>query len=350
MSRPSQPWFRKQSDSWVSKINGKLCTLAKGKKNKRAALREFRKLIDSGGPVQRSADSDLTIGHLVNLMADDVKGRVGKDRYRFLKLYLPKFLDFIGRQKLASSISPNDVQRFLDKHPDWSRSTRSAIVGALKRVFNWAIDERLLTESPIKTVKRPAYAQRDSCIDAATAAKLIEYFSSRRIGPLVAFLHETGCRPSEAQRLQVEQIDLAARVCRLPGKTTDATGQLRAVYLTPRLAAILAPLTAQYNTGHVFRNRVGNPWNPQSVAQQFAQARKVLGLPDGVTAESFRHAFASDGAFKLSPIVLAKLMGHTSTKMLNRHYVHADKRADQMHAALDSLRGNRIDTVESTAD
>jgi integrase len=339
MARPSKPWFREQSDSWVSKINGKLCTLAKGKKNRREAEKAFYRLLD-GRVDARPVDHDVTIGHLVNLMADDVKGLIGKDRLRFLRLYLPKFLDFVGRTKPASSVSPNDVTRFLAQHPNWSRSTRSAIIGAIKRVFNWGIDEGLLTENPIRKVKRPAYAQRDSCVDAETAGKLIGYFAATPIGVLVEFLHETGCRPSESYRLQVEHINLAQGTCKLPGKTTKATGEDRIIHLTPRAIEILKPLIARYKTGHIFRSTSGSPFTPQRLYYWFSKARDDLGLPSAVTAEAFRHAFATDGASRVQTLVLAALMGHRDTKMLSRYYIHADKRAAEMRAAVESIRGN----------
>jgi hypothetical protein len=45
------------------------------------------------------------------------------------------------------------------------------------------------------------------------------------------------------------------------------------------------------------------------------------------------NGFATDVAFKMQPAVLAGLMGHSSTKMLERCYLHANQRSAEIPAA-----------------
>jgi integrase len=80
-------------------------------------------------------------------------------------------------------------------------------------------------------------------------------------------------------------------------------------------------LAELHPTGPLLRNRSGNPWTRHTLAHRFARLRRQLGLGKEATAKAFRHGFGTDGLEKGIPIAtMAELMGHRSTKMLERHY------------------------------
>jgi integrase len=57
--------------------------------------------------------------------------------------------------------------------------------------------------------------------------------------------------------------------------------------------------------------------------------RAKTGQGAALTAESFRHLFASDGLAKGQPIAtVAELMGHSSTAMISRYYGRLRDRED----------------------
>lgn len=56
MPRPNSPWFRKQTGWWYVKIAGKQYKLAKGKGNKKQAVKRFHQLMASFADVPESSN------------------------------------------------------------------------------------------------------------------------------------------------------------------------------------------------------------------------------------------------------------------------------------------------------
>ena len=73
----------------------------------------------------------------------------------------------------------------------------------------------------------------------------------------------------------------------------------------------------------VFASRAGGPLSHRNVTRRgFEPAAKLAGI-EGVSFHSLRHAFASRMIFKeISPTVLARLMGHESSVVTERRYIH----------------------------
>lgn len=65
MPRPSSPWYRADRDAWVCTIDGSRVTLAKGKKNRAAAFREFQRRQAARGIPGFDAET-ITVGELVD--------------------------------------------------------------------------------------------------------------------------------------------------------------------------------------------------------------------------------------------------------------------------------------------
>ena len=135
-----------------------------------------------------------------------------------------------------------------------------------------------------------------------------------------ATLWETGARPSEVARIEASMIDAETGVIVMQSKTSGRTKKPRVIVMTQRMRELLLPLAERYPEGPILRNTRGNPWTRNAMACRFAPLRERLGMGKEATAESFRHVFATDAAVKGVPIATtAALMGHASTKMLERH-------------------------------
>ena len=107
----------------------------------------------------------------------------------------------------------------------------------------------------------------------------------------------------------------------MDGKTTEATGEKRCVYLTPALSALCRTLAEENPTGPLFRNTRGEPWTRNAIRIRFRRLRKKLGLPAGVVAYAFRHTYITEALEKGVPIAsLAELAGHANTVMISKVY------------------------------
>ena len=86
---------------------------------------------------------------------------------------------------------------------------------------------------------------------------------------------------------------------------------------------------AGHTEGRLFLNRYREPWTPDTVRLRFARLRKKLGLSEGVIPYGTRHRFASDAINigKMDSLIVARLMGHTDARMLQKTYFREDTAA-----------------------
>ena len=132
----------------------------------------------------------------------------------------------------------------------------------------------------------------------------------------------------------------------MPGKTTRRTGQPRVVYLTPAVVELCKQL-ARHNRdgGPLFRNRAGEPWGRQGIDYRFQQVAKELKLP-GLASYTLRHSFCTHALLRgVDVATVATLMGHTSTRIVMKHYNHLRDQIEHMKAEAQKAAGGAIDLL-----
>jgi integrase len=154
-------------------------------------------------------------------------------------------------------------------------------------------------------------------------------------GPLLRMACFTGLRLGELLGLRWENVDLQEGVLHVqqqytrlgeygPPKTKAA---LRRLPLSDEMKSYLAALKLRSlhskDADPVFACRTGGPLGHRNVTRRgFEAAAKRAGI-EGVTFHSMRHAFASRMIHRgISSVVLAALMGHESSAITERRYIH----------------------------
>ena len=79
----------------------------------------------------------------------------------------------------------------------------------------------------------------------------------------------------------------------------------------------------------MFLNLYGKPWQTDTIRCRFRNLREKLGLSKGVVPYGTRHRFASDAINrqKMDSLVVARLMGHSDARMLQKTYFREDTEA-----------------------
>lgn len=258
----------------------------------------------------------------------------------------------LGRRHLGS-ITHDDLAAFLRRLDDGTRRANSLrrILTGLRALFRDAVRERWIAHDPTVDLERTVglVGERDGLVEPYTeeeAAELLEQTESDPIlGPWLRILRWTGCRPSDARYVLVEDrrrteggvvIGLPwtkngpnARRERDPAKLVR-----RAVWEHPELTAYLdrCPLVAGQPIVHdPLRGRCAldhGRYVPIHVLH--GRRLRLSGQPHTVYPYRFRHLFATEWLRKGGDVYpLAKVMG-TSVKMIEKHYGHilpADTRA-----------------------
>ncbi len=95
---------------------------------------------------------------------------------------------------------------------------------------------------------------------------------------------------------------------------------------------------------YVFLNSKGRPWKRGVLTQKLQRLRKVLGLDRSCKLHSVRHFFITEAIRRgVGLKVLATLVGHSTTAMIERVYAHIDTDLDYLHQAV--LQAGTVSTA-----
>lgn len=337
MPRPNKPRYRANRDAWVSQINGTLVTLAKGKRNRGAAVKELARLLaerDSGRP------ASMTVAELFDRLLKWTREHRSPLTLEWYTRHLRGFAEHIGRETSCTAIRPFHVARWLESR-EIGQATRHGAITAVKRAFRWGHRQGYLDSNPLEGLDRPKMPRREAILTPAQERTALEA-APPPLRDYLTVIHETGCRPSEVARMEAAHIN--GDVATMRSKTTEATGRVRTIYLTPTATTIVSRLTAIHPAGPIFRNSRGRPWTRHALALAMGRLRRRLGLGKECTAESFRHGWVTEAKLHLPNSVVAELAGHSSTSMVDKFYGHISERKAELAKAVAKVRGSRTDT------
>lgn len=211
----------------------------------------------------------------------------------------------------------------------------------ISALFNWLIEEEIITESPMRRIPKPKVPRdqiqplSEAQIQALLEAARRSYFGIRNQA-LVLFFLDTGVRASEGAGLPIQHLDLTNRTARIVGKGN----KLRTVCFGKRTARALyryLPDGVIDSTRAVFVAESGNtvhePLTRSGVYQIVAELGKAAGIK-GVrcSPHTLRHTFAlsylrSGGSL----LALKLLLGHENLQMTNRYVALAEADLQNQH-------------------
>jgi len=355
--RDQSPWFRSDRNAWFVELRGKQVPLGKHegpppKKGKKGwcpppeiTAAFYRLMANQGGKIPEP--DALQVASVCDLFLRYSEKHNEPQTFSWYKKYLQSFCDLFGSLS-ALDVKPFHVSAWLDAHPKWVTSRRCAVI-CVKRAYNWAESEGLLTGNPMKKVKKPSPVRRERVVTPEEWAELVGAVRDQEFKDFLFALRETGCRPGEVRKVTAADVDLGAGVWVLQHhKTRKKTGQPRIVYLTPGMIELCRKLVAKWPEGPIFRGpRRGKPYTKNGVRCRFRRLRKKLPHLKGVISYTVRHSFATDAlANGLSPAVVAELMGHKDIKMLQQHYGHLHEKRKHMAEAARKAAGYGADHQE----
>jgi integrase len=338
VGRPSKAHYRADRDCWVARIDGAKVILARGRGGKADANRELRRLLAERDKGKGARASTATFYGLCDAFLSAARRDLKPLTFDFYLRHVGGFAAHMGRTIAASEVCPHHVAAWLAAH-SWGPTTRAGAITSIKRLFNWAVKQGHLSESPVVHLEKPTPKARESILSAEQFRAILESVPDREFRDLLTAWHEMGARPSEVARIEAGMIDFDQRTVTMEGKTTGRTGRNRIILLTERAAELFRELATQYPEGPLLRNRRGNPWTRNATACRFARLRKKLGMGREATAESFRHGWATDALERgETTATVAALMGHRSTKMVESIYSKLHQRIDYLREAADRVR------------
>jgi integrase len=138
---------------------------------------------------------------------------------------------------------------------------------------------------------------------------------------LVQAALETGARYGELAALTVADFNPDAGTV---GIRVSKTGKPRHVVLTDEGAAFLKQICAgRAGSDPMFTKSNGTAWKKSHQSRPMADACKRAGIKPRIGFHGLRHSWASLAVMNGVPLlVIAKNLGHTDTRMVEKHYGH----------------------------
>ncbi len=339
MPRRARPWFRKERARWFVQIQGKQHPLPVTDPTDAAGAAEaYRKLVDDlAAVVAGKVDTFRTLfGHTSDtltvssavvafLAAAEKKVALGKLDARACGNYRTHLAHVVGAfgGRPIGEVSAEEFELWADR-PAWSSSYQNGILGTVISVLKFA---KVVLDPPIRKPPKesagPDSVLSDEQFETVLAA-MKRYKNSR--GDLVELLRvirETGARPGEIARLTVETIDWGnSQVRHQKHKTKRKTGRYRLIVFPEAAMKILEVQRVRYGSGVLFRTRAGQAYAPNVIVKRMITASERAGI-HATAYGAGRHSFGTKALINGIPEpVVAALLGHTSTAMVNKHYGH----------------------------
>lgn len=326
----SRPWYRSAKDAWYVTIGTKAISLGvKGKDSLRQAVAACLEVLK-----RQAEPKHITVNELVDEYLASARRRVKANSLVSAQCNLRHLQLSVGDRK-ASEVSE---AMLLDCVPDYSQSTRSGIIGAIKSLFKWAVEQGIITSNPARALVRPSVESRgaqalltrdeiQTLLDACPA-----YFR-----PFFRLLHLTGARPSEIASITSENYDPRHGVVRLSQHKTASKGKVRVIVLCDEANAILQEQLAEHKEGHLLLSSKGEPFTRDAVSALFYKMKRKTGVK--VSSYCLRHCFATEALEQGMPdTFVSALLGHSSTAMLHKHYSHLTSRVQVLKDAVNRLK------------
>jgi integrase len=304
-----------------------------------------------------------TVRGLLEEFFNSIEGTVSQERFDRLVRYSQLFIDDHG-SKLITEITPAVLAKWLDdpkpgrRHKGlkddeepkpiyWGSSSKRHATALLKRAWSWARNQGHIQVNAIAQFALPECDYREEVIDPSIHNKLVEHcMSNPEARPFALYLIASRCgvRPQQIREVTAANVSPCRTMWIFKRhKTAKKTGKPLVVYLSPCLQSLTRILVATHPTGPLFRNVYGKPWKSDTVSQRMERLRKRLDLPPGTVAYLYRHTLATDALVAgHSTAIVAKLLGHTDTRMVSKVYGHLEKQPQFMLEASRSVSQSRL--------
>jgi integrase len=317
--RIPKPWYRESRQEWYVTIKGVKHRLGP---DKIEADRAFHLLMAGEEPVapEPSNRDWLYASEVADEFQQHIQREDSEKTLNWYCQYLDPFKEKFLTQR-ADKLTVDAVREWVSKKWKTAPSRRAAL-RCIKSAFKKAVDECKLM-SPIAAMKLPEEVSRDHVVSQDDYDTLLGEITDDTLSDLIKFVWFTGARPQEAYIVETSQVDLKEERIVIPAKKSKGKKRARVIYLPPEALAIVK---ARMGDGTIFKTKQGQAYDKDIARQRFRTLESNKKIAFRYCLYHFRHAFAyrllTSGVEAMS---VATLMGHTSTKMLEKVYGHLMK-------------------------
>ncbi|MDB5344290.1 MAG: site-specific tyrosine recombinase XerC [Schlesneria sp.] len=323
--RSPKPWFRASRGEWYVQIKGETHRLGA---DKAEADRQFHLLMAGEEPEPLPVDRDwMYVAEVVDEFKCFIKEENAETTLDWYLQYLEPFQQTHG-MKRADKLTRDEVRDWVNKR--WpTLPSRRAALRCIKSAFRKAANDGKFF-SPIAAMKLPEETNRDHVVSKKDYEKLLAAITDENFKDLIRFIWMTGARAQEACIILDEFVELKEKRIVIPARLAKGKKRARVIYLPPEALKIVK---ARMGNGLIFQTRSGTAFTKDLVRQRFEKLEAAVHFRYCLT--HFRHAFAHRSLTAgIDSLTVATLLGHSSTRMLERVYGHLMKAHDHLRKEL----------------
>ncbi|WP_244475600.1 site-specific integrase [Methylobacterium sp. Leaf466] len=240
-------------------------------------------------------------------------------RWRDAMVHAPKRL---RTAKFATTVNTREVDVSDPEALRRRRDTANRTLTLLKAALNWAYQHQLVENDRAWRLLKPfrdTGSARVRFLDATEQQRLLDT-SDGSLRDLVAAALMTGARFGELSRLTVRDFDRANGTIFVE---KSKNGRARHIPLTVGGAGLFDRLSAgRLPKSALLTRENGEAWKPAQYQRNFKEALAIAKL-ESITLHELRHSYASSMVRNGAPlIVVAEALGHSGTRMVEKHYAH----------------------------
>lgn len=221
----------------------------------------------------------------------------------------------------VKALNAGHVQTWLNEQKTWNSTTKRNAITSLMRAFNWSVKNYGVDRNPIKGMEKPVAKKRTIVVSPAEFEKLLKAVKDQPFRDLLVLSYDCGARPFEIKRLEARHVEIEKKRAVIPAE--EAKGKrVRAIYFpTERSLEIVKRLVKKYPKGPLLRNNRGAAWTGFAVKNRLEDLETVVGKR--YTHYALRHSFITRKLLAgVDSHVVASLVGHRDTKMIDSTYSH----------------------------
>jgi integrase len=295
---------------------------------------------------------DFTVQHIVDslwrpyLERKQVKPSTKRSYDCELKVHI---LPALGAMRIAD-VAPLHIEKLLQSRLEGGSSPKTVrnLVGLLQSIFSLAVDNDLISRSPVRNRHKPRVTRSEKPVWSPEQLKLIVDSVPQTYRSLFQCAMLTGARVGELLGLQWKHIDFEVQTLEIRQALWEGElvapkteGSVRLIYFGPSLLSAL--MAQKQNSNHngsddfVFCKDDGSPLNPDVLRRDvlyptldrlgIARTRRAAGF------HTFRHSAATIVNQKTGNLKLVqKLLGHSNLSTTADVYTHTSADADRSAA------------------
>lgn len=322
----------KQNGKWYCRFSFKdkdihrLCRGATTKKEAKEiedALKYDLQMQECG--IKLKEQKNTSFNRLVDLYTTHAK--INHKKFQNQGYYLKALKKYFGDSKIANNIKPEDIEKYKSYLKNTKKLKNSSInryLEILSKMFNLAIDNKLLSENPVSKVDK--LPEDNLTIRFLTIDEEKKLFSSidtcaPYLRPIVTMALQTGMRRGEI--LNIEWRNIKDGYIEL---LQTKSNNVRKIPISSTLKNTLATLPK--NDNYIFINpRTNKPY--KDIKNSWNKVRKDANIAD-IRFHDLRHTVATRMVAKgIDLLVVKDILGHTmiETTMRYAHPVPERKKA-----------------------